>query len=48
MRLPVVPEKLKDKKEPELHGQVDIKSPIFRGGGRAFGPRPRSYGFKLE
>jgi large subunit ribosomal protein L4 len=25
-----------------------IKSPIFRGGGRAFGPRPRSYGFKLN
>jgi len=26
----------------------DIKSPIFRGGGRAFGPRPRSYSFKLN
>ena len=25
-----------------------IKSPIFRGGGRAFGPRPRSYTFKLN
>lgn len=25
-----------------------IKSPIFRGGGRVFGPRPRSYGFKLN
>jgi large subunit ribosomal protein L4 len=25
-----------------------IKSPIFRGGGRAFGPRPRNYGFKLN
>lgn len=25
-----------------------IKSPLFRGGGRAFGPRPRSYGFKLN
>ena len=25
-----------------------IKSPIFRGGGRIFGPRPRSYGFKLN
>ena len=25
-----------------------IKSPIFRGGGRAFGPRPRDYSFKLN
>ena len=25
-----------------------IKSPILRGGGRAFGPRPRDYGFKLN
>ncbi|MFA7448176.1 MAG: 50S ribosomal protein L4 [Weeksellaceae bacterium] len=25
-----------------------IKSPIFRGGGRVFGPRPRSYDFKLN
>lgn len=25
-----------------------IKSPIFRGGGRAFGPRPRNYDFKLN
>ena len=25
-----------------------IKSPVFRGGGRVFGPRPRNYGFKLN
>lgn len=25
-----------------------IKSPVFRGGGRIFGPRPRDYGFKLN
>ena len=25
-----------------------IKSPIFKGGGRVFGPRPRNYGFKLN
>ncbi len=26
----------------------DIKNPIFRGGGRIFGPRPRSYNLKLN
>lgn len=25
-----------------------IKNPLFRGGGRVFGPRPRFYGFKLN
>ncbi len=25
-----------------------IKSPVFRGGGTVFGPRPHSYGFKLN
>lgn len=25
-----------------------IKSPLFRGGGRIFGPRPRNYDFKLN
>ena len=26
----------------------DIKNPLFRGGGRVFGPRPRNYGIKLN
>lgn len=26
----------------------DIKSPILRGGGRVFGPKPRDYSFKLN
>ena len=26
----------------------DIKNPLFRGGGRVFGPRPRSYNLKLN
>lgn len=26
----------------------DIKNPLFRGGGRIFGPEPRYYGFKLN
>ena len=26
----------------------DIKNPLFRGGGRVFGPRPRNYEFKLN
>lgn len=26
----------------------DIKNPLFRGGGRVFGPHPRYYGFKLN
>jgi large subunit ribosomal protein L4 len=25
-----------------------IKSPVFKGGGTVFGPRPKSYGFKLN
>lgn len=25
-----------------------MKSPLFRGGGRTFGPQPRDYGFKLN
>ena len=26
----------------------DIKNPLFRGGGRVFGPEPRNYGFKIN
>ena len=26
----------------------DIKNPVFRGGGRMFGPRPRNYSIKLN
>jgi large subunit ribosomal protein L4 len=26
----------------------DIKSPMLRGGGKAFGPKPRDYSFKLN
>jgi large subunit ribosomal protein L4 len=26
----------------------DIKNPLFRGGGRVFGPRPRKYDFKIN
>jgi large subunit ribosomal protein L4 len=26
----------------------DINNPLFRGGGRVFGPEPRDYGFKLN
>ena len=26
----------------------DIKSPLLVGGGRAFGPKPRDYGFKVN
>ncbi len=26
----------------------DIKNPLFKGGGRVFGPRPRNYEFKLN
>ena len=26
----------------------EIKNPLFKGGGRVFGPKPRDYGFKLN
>ena len=35
----------KSKKNTE---NVGSKSPVFRGGGRVFGPQPRSYSFKLN
>src|SRR5210317_1483591 len=46
----------KSKERGEITGQKgtgtaragSIKSPIFRGGGTIFGPRPRNYGFKLN
>lgn len=40
--------KLKKQKGTGTARAGSIKSPIFRGGGRTFGPRPRSYGFKLN
>lgn len=40
--------KLKKQKGSGAARYGDIKNPIFRGGGRIFGPRPRFYGFKLN
>lgn len=40
--------KLKRQKGTGTARAGDIKSPVFRGGGRIFGPRPRNYGFKLN
>ncbi len=40
--------KLKKQKGSGSARYGDIKSPIFRGGGRIFGPRPRDYRFKLN
>jgi len=40
--------KLKKQKGSGAARYGDIKNPIFRGGGRIFGPRPRYYGFKLN
>jgi large subunit ribosomal protein L4 len=40
--------KLKKQKGTGTARAGSIKSPIFRGGGRIFGPRPRNYGFKLN
>ncbi len=40
--------KLKKQKGTGTARAGSIKSPVFRGGGRIFGPRPRDYGFKLN
>lgn len=40
--------KLKKQKGSGAARYGDVKSPIFRGGGRIFGPKPRFYGFKLN
>jgi large subunit ribosomal protein L4 len=40
--------KLKKQKGTGTARAGSIKSPVFRGGGRIFGPRPRNYDFKLN
>ncbi len=40
--------KLKKQKGTGTARAGSIKSPLFRGGGRVFGPRPRNYSFKLN
>lgn len=40
--------KLKRQKGTGTARAGDIKNPLFRGGGRVFGPRPRDYGIKLN
>lgn len=40
--------KLKRQKGTGTARAGDIKNPLFRGGGRAFGPRPRKYTIKLN
>ena len=40
--------KLKRQKGTGTARAGDIKSPVFRGGGRVFGPRPRTYKIKLN
>jgi len=40
--------KLKKQKGTGTARAGSIKNPLFRGGGRVFGPRPRSYSFKLN
>ena len=40
--------KLKKQKGTGTARVGSIKNPLFRGGGRVFGPKPRFYGFKLN
>jgi large subunit ribosomal protein L4 len=40
--------KLKKQKGTGTARAGSIKSPVFRGGGRVFGPQPRDYSFKLN
>lgn len=40
--------KLKRQKGTGTARAGSMKSPVFRGGGRVFGPRPRNYSFKLN
>ena len=40
--------KLKKQKGTGTARAGSIKSPVFRGGGRVFGPRPRDYSFKMN
>ena len=40
--------KLKKQKGSGSARDGDIKSPVFKGGGRVFGPKPRDYRFKLN
>ena len=44
----VVPGRSKRQKGTGTARAGNIRNPLFRGGGRIFGPRPRNYGFKLN
>ena len=48
MKLQVQPANYTNKKVQVVPVQVAIKSPLFNGGGRVFGPQPRDYSFKLN
>ena len=43
-----VEEKLRKQKGSGAARVGDIKNPLFRGGGRVFGPRPRKYDLKVN